>query len=263
MSTDLVLYDTHDHVASIRLNRPGVRNAINLEMANLLDDAFLRMDQDEAVRVGVLTARTTPDRPVFCAGADLREVAAGRGMAIATHRGGWGGFARQPWVKPLIVAVDGLAVAAGCELALTGDLLLASPRSAFALSEVSLGGVPGAGGLFRLPLAVGSRVAMAAMLTGEHISSARAFDLGMVNAVVASEQLETEAFRLAEVIAVAPPAAVLAACRAVRAVWSPSSDEMWAETERALEAVGRSLHSLEGAASFVEKRSPRWAAHDQ
>ena len=115
----------------------------------------------------------------------------------STERGGFAGYAYRERRKPVIVAVDGLATAGGCEIVLASDMVVATTRSAFGLAEVKRNLVAGAGGLFRLPRAIGRAAAMEAILTGEPIPAERAYQLGLVNRLVEPGAAETEALALA------------------------------------------------------------------
>jgi enoyl-CoA hydratase len=175
-------------------------------------DAF---ESDDAVRVAVLAADTGgQDRPVFCAGADLKAVQSGRARGINTERGGFAGFVFRNRAKPVIAAVDGLATAGGCEIVLACDMVVATTRSAFGLAEVKRNLIAGAGGLFRLPRVIGKAAALEVILTGDPLSSQRAYELGMVNKVVPEAEVMAEAEKLAARITANAPLAV-AASRAV------------------------------------------------
>ena len=140
----------------ITLNRPEARNAVNGDVAEALEAAIDQLEGDPEVWVGILTANTEgQERPVFSAGADLKALSAGQGATLDTRRGGFAGFAYRDRVKPVIVAVDGLATAGGCEIVLAADLVVATTRSSFGLAEVKRNLIAGAGGLFRLPRAIG------------------------------------------------------------------------------------------------------------
>ncbi len=179
---DIVEYETRGHVAIITLNRPEARNAVNGDVALGLETAIDRLETDDATWVGVLTANIDGQaRPVFCAGADLKAINSGDAASLNTRRGGFGGFAYRDRKKPIIAAVDGLATVGGCELVLAADLVVATTRSAFGLAEAKRNLVAGAGGLFRLPRAIGQAAAMEAILTGEPIPAQRAYDLGLVS----------------------------------------------------------------------------------
>ena len=256
---EAVLYEADGPIALITLNRPEARNAVNGAVASGLEAAIDRLEDDGDVWVGILRANTDgQERPVFSAGADLKELNAGNGAALSTARGGFAGFAYRERRKPMIAAVDGLATAGGCEIALACDLVVATTRSAFGLAEVKRNLVAGAGGLYRLPWAVGPAAAMEAILTGEPIPAERAYALGMVARLVDPGEAETEARGLAEQITAAAPLAVWESRAVVRAASSASEDELRKMTNRALGAVMSSEDLAEGLQAFIEKRSPKW-----
>jgi len=256
---DAVLYETAGPIAVITLNRPEARNAVNGAVAAGLEAAIDQLEDDSDVWVGILRANTDgQERPVFSAGADLKELNAGNGAALNTARGGFAGFAYRQRRKPMIAAVDGLATAGGCEMALACDLIVATTRSAFGLAEVKRNLVAGAGGLYRLPWAVGPGVAMEAILTGEPIPAERAHALGMVVRLVEPGEAEREACRLAEQITAAAPLAVWESRAVVRAASSASEEELRTMTNRALGAVMSSDDLGEGLRAFIEKRPPKW-----
>ena len=252
-------YEACDRVAVITLNRPEARNAINGTVARELEAAVDRMEDDPDVWIGVLRANTEgQERPVFSAGADLKALNAGEGRSLSTEKGGFAGFTYRERKKPVIVAVDGLATAGGCEIVLSCDLVVATTRSAFGLAEVKRNLVAGAGGLFRLPRAVGRSAAMEAILTGEPIPAERAYQLGLVTRLVEPGQAEAEAFALAARVCEAAPLAVWESRKVVLAAdWSdePTLKRM---TDEAMATVSRSDDLKEGLAAFIEKRPPHW-----
>jgi enoyl-CoA hydratase len=259
--SDIVTFEAHGRVAVITLNRPDARNAVNGDVANGLEAAIDRLEDDDELWVGILRANTEgQERPVFSAGADLKEINAGRGATLNTERGGFAGFAYRERRKPVIAAVDGLATAGGCEIALAADLIVATTRSAFGLAEVKRNLVPGAGGLFRLPRAVGQATAMEAILTGEPIPAARAHALGMVSRLVEPGEAEAEALRLAEQITQCAPLAVWESRAVVRAAASEDDETLKQMTNRAMGVVMRSEDLGEGLTAFIEKRAPQWKA---
>jgi enoyl-CoA hydratase len=259
--SDIVTFEAHGRVAVITLNRPDARNAVNGDVANGLEAAIDRLEDDDELWVGILRANTEgQERPVFSAGADLKEINAGRGSTLNTERGGFAGFAYRERRKPVIAAVDGLATAGGCEIALAADLIVATTRSAFGLAEVKRNLVPGAGGLFRLPRAVGQATAMEAILTGEPIPAARAHALGMVSRLVEPGEAEAEALRLAEQITQCAPLAVWESRAVVRAAASEDDETLKQMTNRAMGVVMRSEDLGEGLTAFIEKRAPQWKA---
>ena len=200
----MVDYEIKGHVAVLTLNRPEARNAINGEVAQAMEAALDRMEADPEVWVGVLAA----NGPVFCAGADLKAINSGKAGELATAKGGFGGFTTYQRRKPVIAAIDGLATAGGCEIALACDMIVASTQAAFGLAEVKRNLVAAAGGLYRLPKVIGKNVALEVALTGEPLSAERALGLGLVNQVVEAGQALTAALALAEKIAANAPLAV-------------------------------------------------------
>jgi enoyl-CoA hydratase len=255
-----VLYSSSEQIGVITLNRPEARNAVNREMALALEAAVDRLEDDPEVRVGVLCANTAEQaRPVFCAGADLKVVReTGSAASLDTERGGFGGFVYRERTKPVVAAVDGLATAGGLELVLAADVVVATSRSAFGLAEVRHNLIAAAGGLFRLPRAIGRGAAMDAILTGEPIEARRAFDLGMVSRLVEPGAALDEALRVAQQIASAAPLAVRASRRVVLMTASEPDDTLRRVSRELLDELLESDDAAEGLAAFAEKRPPHW-----
>ena len=168
----VVDYRVDGRVATITLRRPEARNAVNADVAHGVEDAIDRLEADPDVWVGIIAG----DGPVFSAGADLKEIAAGRVADLETERGGFGGIARRDRDKPMIAAVDGPALAGGCEIVLACDLVVASRQAAFGLPEVKRSLVAAAGGLFRLPRKLPRNIALEIIMTGDPIDGAGADD---------------------------------------------------------------------------------------
>jgi enoyl-CoA hydratase len=254
----MVDYEVLGRVAFLTLNRPEARNAINRQLATELEASLDRLEADPEVWVGVLRANTTGQAaPVFSSGQDLKQFGTPEGDSI-TERGGFGGLVYRERKKPLIAAVDGLATAGGCELVLACDLVVATSRSAFGLAEVKRNLIAGAGGLFRLPRAVGKSAAMEAILTGEPIPAGRAYELGLVARLVDPGQAEAAALALAEQICANAPLAVWASRKVVSAAHDGSESELRALTDAAMSTVIRSEDLQEGLLAFREKRPPVW-----
>lgn len=257
--TDAVLYRKEGNVAFITLNRPEARNAINGDVAEGMASAVAQLENDPTVWVGILTANTAgQERPVFCAGADLKAISSGNAAALNTKEGGFGGFVYLERRKPIIAAVDGLATAGGCELVLAADLVVASERSAFGLAEVKRNLIAGAGGLFRLPRAIGRAVAMEMILTGDPLDARRAYELGMINRVVPVEAVLDTATELANKIASSAPLAVWASRRVVLASAYESDERLIAMTNEEFGSILQSEDTREGLNAFIEKRQPKW-----
>jgi enoyl-CoA hydratase len=254
----MVDYEVQGHVAVLTLNRPEARNAVNGQVASEMEAAIDAMEADPNVWVGVLRAVTTPERPVFCAGADLKEINSGNAGGLSTRKGGFGGFAYRERTKPVIVAVDGLATAGGCEIVLAADIVVATTRSAFGLAEVKRNLIAGAGGLYRLPQRIGISAAMEVILTGEPIPAERAYQLGLVNRLVEPGQAEEEAMRVAAQISAAAPLAVWASRGVVLASQYENEETLRKMTNEAFAGILGSEDTKEGLTAFIEKRLPNW-----
>ena len=257
--SDKVLFEKRGHVAIITLNRPEARNAVNADIATGMDEAMKRLESDTDVWAAVLTANTTgQERPVFCAGADLKAINSGEGKSINTKDGNFAGFVYYQRTKPVIAAIDGLATAGGCEIALACDMIVATTRSAFGLAEVKRNLIAAAGGLYRLPRALGQQVAMEVILTGDPLPAQRAYDLGMVNRLVEPGEALDVAITLAEKICENAPLAVRASRRVVLAAATEDDAALIQMTNDEFSVVLQSNDTKEGLEAFIEKRAPRW-----
>lgn len=249
-----VEYVKKGNVAIITMNRPEARNAINGEMAQTMEAALDQMENDPEVWVGILTAVGK----AFCAGADLKEISAGNGGALSTKKGGFAGIARRERTKPLIAAITGSALAGGTEIALSCDMIIAADDTNFGLPEVKRSLVAGAGGLFRLPRQIGKAVALEAILTGDPLSSQRAYELGMVNKVVPEAQVMDEAMKLAARITANAPLAVKASRAVALNATVKTDEELWKDSGVAFASLVNTEDYKEGPRAFIEKRAPVW-----
>jgi enoyl-CoA hydratase len=250
----MIEYEQQHRTAIITLNRPEARNAINGEVADGIEAAIDRIEADDEVWAGVLGHTG----PVFSAGADLKAIAAGQAASLVTERGGFGGLTRRVRTKPLIAAVDGPALAGGCELVLACDLTVASTSASFGLPEVSRSLLAAAGGLFRLPRALPLAVAQQIVLTGEPIDAERAWQLGMVNELCEPGRARDTAIALAERVNANAPVAVRLSRRVLLGSLAQSDDEGWRLTNEAFREVAKTEDYREGPRAFVEKRPPQW-----
>jgi enoyl-CoA hydratase len=250
----MVEYEADGHVAVITIRRPEARNAVNGDVANGMEAAIDSLEADDNVWVGILAG----EGPVFSAGADLKAIASGQAGDLQTERGGFGGIAHRERTKPLIAAVDGPALAGGCEIALACDLIVASTNAAFGLPEVKRSLVAAAGGLFRLPRVLPPKVAMEIVLTGDPITAERAHALGMVNELVAPGEAISAARALAERIAVNAPVAVRASRQVVLAAATNDDETLWRMSGEAMGKAARTEDFAEGPRAFIEKRPPVW-----
>lgn len=250
----MVEYEVHGHVAVLTLNRPEARNAVNDVVAQSMMENLEKLEADPDIWVGVLAA----NGPVFCAGADLKMINAGRAAELATPKGGFGGFTTFPRTKPIIAAVDGLATAGGCEIALAADMIVASTNAAFGLAEVKRNLVAAAGGLYRLPKLVGKNVALEVALTGEPLSVQRAYELGLVNRITEAGKALEGAMELANAIAANAPLAVWESRALVIAADWDDEATINKNTGAAFGRVLSSEDTTEGLTAFIEKRAPQW-----
>ena len=250
-----VLYREEGHVAVITLIRPEARNAVNREVSEGIEAAIDRIEGNPAIRVGILTG--VP--PVFSAGADLKVVGGGGMGGIGTQRGGFGGLVRRQRETPLIAAVEGPALAGGCELVLACDLVVASTAASFGIPEVKRSIIAAAGGLIRLPKKLPVNIAMEAALTGDPISAERAAAFGLVNKLCEPGLALDEARALADRIIANAPVAVRESRRVLLAAAGGTPEETgWELTAAGAAVVVGSADFEEGVRAFIEKRQPVW-----
>lgn len=252
MSEPAILSEARGPVVVITLNRPHVRNAFDRRQSQELGAAIDRLEQDDALRVGVITGAGN----TFSAGTDLKAYAAGERTSVDPR--GTYGLLDDPPRKPLIAAVEGYAVGGGCELALACDLIVAADTATFGIPEVRWGLLAGAGGVVRLPRQIPYHHAMELALTGAMIDCERADRLGLVNRRVPEGRALEVAIALAEEIARNPPLAVRAAKEAVRESAGQSFERAWARQRELMENVLSSEEGREGVAAFTERRAPAW-----
>ncbi|AXI77287.1 crotonase/enoyl-CoA hydratase family protein [Peterkaempfera bronchialis] len=256
MTTTPLLVERRGPVAVLTLNRPEVLNAVDSALAAELGAALDLLDRDPELRVGVLTGAGR----AFCAGADLKALAAGEPVHDPAHEEwGFAGITHHPVRKPLIAAVDGVAYGGGTEIVLACDLVVAGEEARFGLPEASRGLLAGAGGLIRLPQQVPFRAAMEAALTGEPISAATAREWHLVNRLVPQGEALSMALVLAERIAANAPLSVQASRRLIRAAAAGAPEsEIWSENAEFSTQLLASQDAKEGMLAFAERRSPVW-----
>ncbi|MGZ4544926.1 MAG: enoyl-CoA hydratase/isomerase family protein [Blastococcus sp.] len=250
--SEVVRYELQGPVAWLTIDRPEARNALSAEVRAGLWAGVRRFNDDDAAAVLVLTG--AGDK-AFCAGGDLREMA--EGALQVPPPDFLPQFGRNIVVeKPTIAAVNGVAFAGGFLLAQMCDLVVAADTARFAVTEAKVGrGSPWA---TPLPLLVPPRIAMQLLLTGDPIDASRAREVGLVNEVVASEELRPAAQALAERIAANAPLSVRAAKATVGLVAQLPLADAFEEAERIWEPVYRSADAQEGPAAFRDKRRPVW-----
>jgi enoyl-CoA hydratase/carnithine racemase len=255
MSQDLIVTHAADGVFTITLNRPEKLNAITPAMHVALAAAFDRFAADDALHVAIVTGAGTR---AFCAGSDLGAFDASSPYPAT----GYAGLAeRWDLAKPVIAAVNGLALGGGFELALACDLIVAADCAVFGLPEPKVGLIAIGGGIHRLARQVGLKRAMDMLLTGRNVPAAEGLEQGFVNRVVAPDQVMPAAQALAaEVIANAPLAVRLTKALALWGLDQPTlADALAGQVAHPAFAAWRGAEdTAEGPRAFAEKRRPVW-----
>lgn len=250
-----------DGVGLLTLHRPEARNAVNAELSLAVGEALERADTDPAVRAVVVTG----EGAAFCAGADLKALAAGRTLTAPGHpEWGFAGLVEHRVSVPLIAAVNGHAMGGGAEIVLASDLAVMADDALIGLPEVRRGLFAAAGGTIRLPRQVPPKVALRIGLTGEPVSADEALRWGLVNEVVARQHVVERATALARQIAANAPLAVAVTKSMMHAATAAGSSwdiELWQRQDAEMAALLTSHDALEGATAFTEKRAPVWSGH--
>lgn len=252
----VVRFDVAGGVARVTLSRPESRNAINGAVTRALAWVVEEVDANPEILVAVL-ASGTPG--MFCAGADLAEIARGGGADLVDPAKGFGGFVKAQRAKPWIAAVDGAAMGGGFELALACEMIVATDRALFGLPEVKRGLMAMAGGAIRLPRRLPRALAIEALLTGDPISADLAAAHGLVNRVVELSALQDTAMALAGRIARNAPLALRESLQLARAAEGADDAALWQANDAAMMRVAKSADAREGPLAFMEKREPRWS----
>ena len=263
LGNDAVSVETRGNVILITINRPEARNAVNRFVHEGVGDALDAADKNSEIRCVIVTG--AGDRS-FCAGADLVALSRGESLAPddkAKQAWGFAGIVSHAISKPVIAAVNGMALGGGLEITLACDLAVAVDTAQFGLPEPKRGLFAAAGGVFRLPEQLPRKIAMEMILTGDPITAARALELGLINAVAPREGLLDAAFALAERIAVNAPLSVQASKRMAVGIVEGKvarEDAAWAQNRTETRFVFTSEDSREGPKAFAEKRAPIWKA---
>ena len=245
-----------DGVLLLTLNRPASRNALATPLLEMIARELMGAADDDTIRCVVLAG----NEKVFAAGADLGELERSDGKEpIAGPRwNAWACIAGSP--KPLVAAVEGWCLGAGCELMLRCDIVVAAENARIGQPETNLGIIPGAGGTALLPRLVGRAAALDMVLTGEPIHARRAYDLGLIARLARDGEALSDALTLASKLASRAPRALKAAKASIRDAADRSlSEHLCAERQRFL-ALLAGPEKAEGIAAFRERRDPVWPA---
>ncbi len=253
-----VLYELAGHVATLTIDRANALNSIDLETWQSFSDATARLEEDSEAWVGIITGAGNRS---FCAGADLRTTIP-RIMDDPNHNP----YPEPPTImagqtitKPLIAAINGLALGGGMEIALACDLRIAGDNARLGLPEVTLGLIPGWGGTQRLPRQVPWAIAAQLILMGEPVSAEEALRIGLVNAVVPAAELMTEAGRWADKLCARGPLALRAAKAAMLHTLENGLMAGLAEEHRLFNSLAYTKDVREGLAAFSERRPPQFS----
>ncbi|MBA4025074.1 MAG: enoyl-CoA hydratase [Gordonia sp.] len=252
MSDEAIVTSEREGVLTITINRPHVRNAVNHEVAVGIADAIDRFESDNELRVAIITGAGG----TFCAGMDLKDFVKGNKPTLPGR--GFGGLTEKPPSKPLIAAVEGWALAGGCELALSADLIVASRTAQFGIPEVKRGLVAAAGGLLRLPKTLPYAVAMRMALTGDPLAAPEAERHGLVSVLTDEGRALDAAHELAMRIAANGPLAIRATKQILAEQNEWTNPEAFDAQRRIAAPAFASKDAQEGARAFSEKRAPVW-----
>lgn len=250
--SDPVLITREDGVGLVTLNRPEKRNALDLTMRAAIAAAVSELDADTAIRAIVITG----NEKVFAAGADLNLLVDKGAQDVAGIDLGqyWAPLVKAG--KPLIAAVNGFALGAGCEMAMMCDFIVCNAAARFGQTEAKVGIMPGAGGTQRLVRAVGKPVASLMLMTGETISGERAYQLGLAAEFVGEGNALDRALALAKTAAQLPPKALRAIKRTLAAGADLPLDAALALENREFLLLFDTQDKTEGMRAFLDKRSP-------
>ena len=253
--------ETEGHLMVITINRPEVYNALHPMANQELSDAFDEFANNPELWVAIITG--AGDK-AFSAGNDLKyhaELRARTGGRPHSPPKGFGGLtSRYDLDKPVIAAVNGVAMGGGFEIALAADIIIASDQARFALPEPRVGLAAGAGGMQRLSRQIGLKRAMGMMLTGRHVSAKEGYELGFVTAVVPHAELMQEARKWAGQILECSPMSIRATKQVVMRSLDVPALEIAARNQHypAFVAMAASEDTIEGPKAFAEKRKPAW-----
>lgn len=252
----VVLTDNAGGVATVTINRPDKLNALNAAVRSQFVTTLAKLEEDASVRVAIVTG--AGDK-AFVAGADISEFAGRTAVDQFRVMRKYAIFsAAESFAKPIIAAINGFCLGGGCELALACDIRIASARARFGQPEVNLGLLPGGGGTQRLARLVGLGQTYKLVYSGEMIGAAEALRIGLVDEVVAPEQLMARARELAGIIAQKSPVALQLIKEAVRASVRTPLDEGLRQETALLSVAFSSADKEEGVRAFLEKRAAKF-----
>ncbi|WP_134322026.1 crotonase/enoyl-CoA hydratase family protein [Cumulibacter soli] len=250
--SDVVKTEITDGVGIVTINRPEAKNAVNLAVAQGVAAAVDAFEADDAVVAIVVTGAGG----TFCSGMDLKAFTRGERPSIPGR--GFCGLSEHVVDKPLIAAVEGYALAGGCELALATDIIVAAKTAKLGIPEVKRGLVAAGGGVLKLAKTMPYGAAMELALTGDFLDAERAQELGVVTRVTEDGKALEGALELAKRIAANGPLAVKASKELVSRSIKWIDKDLLALQAEVIDPVFKSEDAIEGATAFAEKRAPQW-----
>jgi enoyl-CoA hydratase len=250
----MILIEIRSQVGLITLNRPKALNALNNQLMGEVMDALEAFDNRKDIGAMVITG----SEKAFAAGADIKEMA-NQSAPEMRNSDYTAVFDRIRSIrKPVIAAVSGWALGAGCEVAMSCDMIVASESAQFGQPEITIGVIPGAGGTQRLTRSVGKAIAMEMILNNRILTAQEAYQFGLVNRVVPVESYRDEALKLAEEIASRAPLAIRAAKKMINQVYEESLSAGLIAEKLEFYNLFSSEDQKEGMQAFIEKRKPEW-----
>jgi enoyl-CoA hydratase/carnithine racemase len=254
MSDPLVVERHSDAIAVLRINRPEVRNALNLAVRQRISTEMTRFTADPALRCIVITG----NEKAFAAGADITEMAEAEPVEVMARN------VQQYWrpvtecPKPVIAAIEGFALGGGLELALCTDIIVAGEAAKLGLPEVKIGILPGAGGTQKLARLAGRSRAMLLLMTGRFFGAQEAFDMGLISEVAPAGQALARALEIAEEIAAMPPISVMQIKEIVNAGLNAPLETALMLERKAFQLQFATRDQKEGMRAFLDKRKPNY-----
>ena len=254
MKYEMILTEIRSRVGLMTLNRPQAMNALNNQLMREVMDALAAFDKNDAIGVMVITG----NEKAFAAGADIKEMA-DQSIQQMRDRDHVAVFGRLSTIrKPVIAAVSGWALGAGCEVAMSCDMIVASESAKFGQPEITIGVIPGAGGTQRLTRAVGKAIAMEMILNNRTLTAQEAHQFGLVNRVVPVNGYLDEALKLADEIASRAPLAVRSAKKMINQAHERTLADGLEVEKQEFYNLFASEDQKEGMQAFIEKRKPEW-----
>ena len=242
-----------DGILILRINREEVLGALDPEASSKMEEILNAAEKDPSVRVIILTGTGKG----FCTGEDLAANTENGGcMTVMDH--GFGGMTSRVSKKPIICAANGHAIGGGLEIALSCDIIVASEKAKFGLTECKVGFIASTGGLVKLPKAISPKIASEMVLTGNLITAQRACEIGLINYVVSPDEVLTKALEIAKTIAANAPISLRLSKQIMHVAQQASAEDAQRMCDVAWDYIEKTEDGIEGPLAFVEKRKPNW-----